>query len=282
MPTNAITLSQAQQQAQTQGLDRLDAQMLLLLALGRDPNDRAWLVSHDQDELPPDAGRRLSDTVKRRLSGEPLAYIEGSKAFFGLRIQVDPRVLVPRPDTETLVEWALACLAPSPAPAGFLDLGTGSGAIALAVKSPSPTTAVTATDASADALAVASANAERLGLEVALWQGSWLQAVAGQRFHVIASNPPYIADEDDHLPALTHEPISALTAGHDGLNDLRDLVASAPDALHPQGWLLLEHGHDQAPAVRELLSSRGFQQVQSRTDLAGIERCSGGQWPQQR
>jgi release factor glutamine methyltransferase len=282
MPTKAVTLGQALKQTQAQGLERLDAQMLLLLALQRDPNDRAWLMSHDQDVLSAEAGRRLGETVRRRLSGEPLAYIEGSKAFFGLRLQVDSRVLVPRPDTETLVEWTLECLLRVPVPATFLDLGTGSGAIALAVKSRSPATCVTATDASVGALAVAGSNAERLGLDVTFRQGSWLNAVVGQHFHVIASNPPYIAEQDDHLPALAHEPISALTAGQDGLNDLRDLVATAPEALQAQGWLLLEHGHDQAPAVRALLSDRGFQQVQSRADLAGIERCSGGQWPQGR
>lgn len=282
MKTKAVTLGQALQHTQTRGLDRLDAQMLMLLALQRNPNDRAWLMSHDQDVLSPEAERHLDAYVKRRLSGEPMAYIEGAKAFFGLSLRVDSRVLVPRPDTETLVEWTLECLQRCPAPAAFLDLGTGSGAIALSVKSHSPTTRVTATDASTDALDVASSNAERLGLDVTFLRGSWLNAVVGQHFHLIASNPPYIAEADVHLPALAHEPISALTAGRDGLNDLRDLVSTAPEALASQGWLLLEHGHDQASAVRALLSARGFQHVQSRTDLAGIERCSGGQWPQGR
>lgn len=282
MQPKVITLGIALQQAQAQGLERLDAQMLLLFALHRDPNDRAWLLTHDHDPLPADAASRLNDAVRRRAAGEPLAYIEGTKEFFGLRLFVDHRVLVPRPDTETLVEWTLELLAQAPTPADCLDLGTGSGAIALAVKSQSTTTCVTATDASADALVVARANAERLGLPVTFRQGSWLQAVAGERYHVIASNPPYIAEGDHHLPGLVHEPISALTAGQDGLSDLRDLVSAAPDALHPGGWLLLEHGHDHAAAVRALLSAKGFEQVLSRTDLAGIERCSGGQWPHRR
>jgi release factor glutamine methyltransferase len=277
-----LTLREAQRQTQALGLERLDAQMLLLLALDRDPNDRAWLLSHDQDPLPSAAATRLIEMSQRRLSGEPLAYIQGEKSFFGLRLQVDARVLVPRPDTEALVEWSLEALKRCPPRPHFLDLGTGSGAIALAVKSQQAATQVTATDASADALAVASANAQRLALAVTFKQGPWLQAVAGERFHVIASNPPYIAEGDHHLPALSHEPITALTAGADGLEDLRTLIATAPDALEDGGWLLLEHGHDQAQTVRDLLSVRGFEQVNSRIDLAGIERCSGGQWSKRR
>ncbi len=277
-----MTLIDALKQAATAGLDRLDAQMLLLLALGRDMNDRAWLLAHDTDPLPADAADRCADLVRRRLAGEPVAYLAGTKAFFGLDLQVDPRVLVPRPDTETLVQWVLDLLAPPPAQARFLDLGTGSGAIALAVKAQRPDVAVTATDASAEALTVARANAERLGLAVSFHQGSWLDAVPGQHFDLIASNPPYIAEGDPHLQALEHEPISALTAGADGLDDLRTIIARAHHALHPGGWLLLEHGHDQAPAVRDLLEQHGFEAVGSRTDLAGIERCSGARWPQQR
>lgn len=280
--TQTTTLAQALRQTQAQGLERLDAQMLLLLALEQDPNDRAWLLRHDQDPLTPAAGLRLEQITQRRIKGEPLAYIQGERAFFGLSLKVDARVLVPRPDTEALVEWSLEALAQSPDQPRFLDLGTGSGAIALAVKNQQPATQVTATDASADALAVANGNADRLGLEVTFKQGQWLQAVAGDRFHVIASNPPYIAEGDHHLPALTHEPISALTAGADGLDDIRALIATAPESLEPGGWLLLEHGHDQAQAVRHLLSARGFEQVSSRTDLAGIERCSGGEWPKRR
>lgn len=277
-----LTLREVLTQAQEQGLDRLDAQMLLLLALGRDMNHRAWLLAHDTDPMPSDAAGRCADLVRRRLAGEPVAYLAGEKAFFGLRLQVDARVLVPRPDTETLVQWALDALPPAPAAARLLDLGTGSGAIALAVASQRPDVAVTATDASAGALAVARANAGRLGLAVDFHQGPWLTAVSGERFDLIVSNPPYIAEGDRHLAALTHEPITALTAGPDGLDDIRTIVAQSPAALVPGGWLLLEHGHDQAAAVRALLRQQGFDQVGSRTDLAGIQRCSGGHWPQRR
>ncbi|WP_310567258.1 peptide chain release factor N(5)-glutamine methyltransferase [Hydrogenophaga sp.] len=274
------TLQDILRQASAAGLDRLDAQMLLLHALGRSPHDRAWLIAHDGDPLPPAISNRWSELLQRRLAGEPVAYLLGEKAFGGLTLQVDARVLVPRPDTEALVEWALDALPPSGSDAPrLLDLGTGSGAIALTVASRRPDVQITATDASADALVVAQANAQRLDLPVRFAHGAWLAAVPGERFDVIASNPPYIAEGDHHLAALTHEPISALTAGPDGLDDLRQIVAQAPDALHPGGWLLLEHGHDQAAAVRALLAAHGFDAVGSRNDLAGIERCSGGRWP---
>lgn len=274
------TLQDALQHATSAGLDRLDAQMLLLHALGRSPHDRAWLIAHDSDPLPPEAINRWQTLLQRRLAGEPVAYLLGEKAFAGLDLRVDARVLVPRPDTEVLVQWALDALPPAGAGApSLLDLGTGSGAIALAVAARRADVAVTATDASAEALTVAQANAQRLGLPVRFAHGPWLAAVPGERFDVIASNPPYIAEGDPHLADLGHEPIGALTAGPDGLDDVRQIVAQAPNALNPGGWLLLEHGHDQAAAVRALLAARGFQSVASRHDLAGIERCSGGFWP---
>jgi release factor glutamine methyltransferase len=220
----------------------------------------------------------------RRAAGEPLAYIVGSKEFFGLALQVDARVLVPRPDTETLVNWALEVLQFPNVPAApeILDLGTGSGAIALAIAHSLKTAGrrghVVAVDASADALAVARDNATRLCLDLDFIQSHWLEEVSGH-FHLIVSNPPYIASADPHLDALTHEPLAALAAGQDGLDDIREIVQQAPSSLLPGGWLLLEHGYDQAAAVRELLASEGFEQVQSRLDLAGIERCSGGLWP---
>ncbi|MDP2072658.1 peptide chain release factor N(5)-glutamine methyltransferase [Hydrogenophaga sp.] len=264
------------------GLDRLDAQMLLLLALQRSPHDRAWLVAHDGDALPADAAARLAVLVGRRQRGEPMAYLRGDQEFFGLQLQVDRRVLVPRPDTETLVNWALEKVDDANDAVRVLDLGTGSGAIALAIASQRPTASVSATDASDDALAVARSNAQRLGLSVRFHAGSWLDAVPGQRFEAIVTNPPYIAEHDPHLAALTHEPLSALTAGADGLSDIRTIVADAPHALVSGGWLLIEHGFDQAEVVRGLLQAAGFEQVSSRTDLAAIERCSGGQWPQRR
>ena len=279
---NPLTITQALMQAQSRGLDRLDAQLLMLHALARAAHDRAWLLAHDGNFMTPAELATFETAAQRRASGEPVAYITGHKEFFGLDVQVDARVLVPRPDTETLVEWALDVLAAMDAPGlAALDLGTGSGAIALALKHTRPALTVHATDASPAALLVAQANAQRLKLDVTFSQGSWLAALpeAGQRFHVIASNPPYIASLDAHLAALTHEPLQALASGHDGLADIRTIIAQARDHLHPGGWLLLEHGYDQAMAVRQLLLKAGFEAVQSRQDLSGIERCSGGRAP---
>ncbi len=271
-----ITLAQSLHRAQTLGLTRIDAQVLHLHALGRDPHDRAWLLAHDSDALPADVTLRLDDLLRRRLTGEPIAYLTGFKEFFGLNLQVDSRVLDPRPDTEILVEWALELLPPD-APQRVLDLGTGSGAVALAVQHMRPACTVTAVDASAKALAVASANAQRLNLPVQCVLSHWMDAVPGP-FELIVSNPPYVADGDPHLTALTHEPLSALTSGPDGLQDIRQIIAKAPTRLAPGGWLLLEHGWDQAVQVQDLLRQRGFSHVQSRKDLAGMDRCSGGQW----
>jgi release factor glutamine methyltransferase len=259
------------------GLERLDAQLLVLHVAGRPAHDRAWLLAHDTDTLPASALESLNALASRRLQGEPVAYLTGRKEFYGLNLAVDARVLVPRPDTETLVDWALQVL---PASASVVDLGTGSGAIALALKHTRPALQVHAVDFSGDALAVARGNAQRLQLDVQFSQGSWLSGVAG-RFHAIVSNPPYIRDDDEHMPALVHEPRQALTAGADGLDDIRTIVHQAPAHLLPGGWLLLEHGYDQATDVRALLEAAGFVSVQSRQDLAGIERCSGGQWPTQ-
>lgn len=269
-----MNIAQSLQRAQTLGLARIDAQLLHLTALGRDPHDRAWLLAHDSDALPEDVAQRLDDWLRRRLAGEPIAYITGFKAFFGLNLQVDARVLDPRPDTEILVEWALELLPPN-TPHRVLDLGTGSGAVALALQHQRPACAVTAVDASADALAVASANAQRLQLPVQCVQSHWMDELPGP-FELIVSNPPYVADGDPHLSALTHEPLSALTSGADGLDDIRLIIAQAPSRLCHGGWLLLEHGWDQAPAVQALLREAGFVQVQSRRDLGGIERCTGG------
>jgi release factor glutamine methyltransferase len=281
-----LAIAAALQQAQQQGLDRLDAQMLLLFSLDRDPHQRAWLAAHDDHLLTEEQRRRFEQLTQRRLKGEPLPYLTGTKEFFGLTLKVDSRVLVPRPDTETLVHWALEVidtLLPSASgPVRTVDLGTGSGAFALAVKANRPQTQVWATDASPSALAVAQLNAEALGAAVSFRQGHWLSAVAGECFDLILSNPPYIETDDPHLVRLQHEPLSALVSGPDGLDDIRQLVATAPAHLRPGGWLLLEHGHDQAARVREQLVAAGFVNVASRTDLAGIERCSGGQWQEPR
>ena len=279
MTTAPSTVQHALTWAQTLGLPRLEAQMLLLHTLDRPLNDRAWLLMNDQSALEADTYQHFTHYVQRRLATEPVAYITGVKEFFGLHLQVDARVLDPRADTETLVEWTLSCLAETPAPQ-VVDLGTGSGAIALALKHSRPDARVHAVDASTDALTVAQANAAQLSLDVRFHTGSWLSPFdAGLKFDAIVSNPPYIASADVHLAALTHEPLSALASGTDGLNDLRVIVSQAGQHLQPGGWLLLEHGHDQAQAVQDLLSNAGFTQVQSHADLAGILRCSGGRWP---
>ena len=267
----------------TLGLDRLDAQLLLLHALGRPQDDRAWLLAHDTDALAPEAEARYIDFTRRRASGVPLAYVTGVREFYGLKLQVDARVLDPRPDTETLVDWALDCLRKQASPT-VVDLGTGSGAIALAIKAQRPDARVIAVDASTEALTVAQANAHQLGLAVQFLQGNWLEplreCVYGssphERAHLIVSNPPYIAEGDPHLMRLGHEPQQALTSGPDGLDAVRSIITQAPTHLLPGGWLLLEHGWDQAAAVRSLLLQGGAQQVHSRLDLADIERCSGG------
>ncbi len=271
------TLAQALAGAQACGLARTDAQLLLLHALGRPDARRAWLLAHDTDALDSDVQARFAALCQRRRDGEPVAYLTGSKGFYGLELQVDARVLDPRPDTEILVDWALEVLAPLSAPR-VLDLGTGSGAIALALQHQRPDARVSAVDASAGALAVARANAARLQLPVRFHQGHWLDGVRGP-WDAIVSNPPYIAASDPHLAALRHEPLQALASGADGLDDLRSIAAQAPARLAPGGWLLLEHGWDQARAVQALLCAAGFTAVQDRKDLAGIVRCSGGQWP---
>lgn len=272
-----MTVTQALAAALALGLDKLDAQLLLLHALGRHDGNRAWLLTHDQEALQPIDQTRFMALCRRRAAGEPLAYLRGHQEFHGLDLLVDPRVLIPRPDTETLVDWALDVLA-GHAGATVVDLGTGSGAIALALKHARPDLHLCAIDASSEALSVAQHNAQRLRLEVQFLQGCWLDGVP-DRFHVVVSNPPYIAAQDPHLGALGHEPQQALTSGAQGLDDLRHIIAQAPTHLEPNGWLLLEHGYDQAAMVRSLLVNQGFAHVQSRHDLSGIERCSGGRWP---
>jgi release factor glutamine methyltransferase len=287
------TVQVALLRAQKQGMAKIDARILLLHILNKPTTDLAWLVANDNNPISTLQADAYSALCARRRAGEPVAYIVGHKAFYGLKLAVDKRVLDPRDDTETLVDWALELLpdlvSPQPAPVStepvevpkkVLDLGTGSGAIALAIKSKRADVQVHATDASADALAVAQANAAKHKLPVQFHQGNWLAAIAavvGQKFDLIVSNPPYIAAADPHLAALTHEPLQALASGADGLDDIRQIIAQAPQHLNAGGWLLLEHGYDQAALVRELLEKSGFSQVSSRKDLADIERCSGGQ-----
>ena len=274
-----MTVADALHEAAASGLERLDAQLLLLHALDRLASDRAWLVAHDQDLLDSEAHERFAAACDRRLGGAPVAYLVGRKEFFGLDLLVDARVLVPRPETETLVSWALELLAGRAAPL-VIDLGTGSGAIALAICAQRPDARVLGIDTSAGALEVARGNAQRLGLRAEFLQGSWLEGSPGGA-DLILSNPPYIAEGDPHLAALAHEPRQALVAGAGGLADLQAIIDQAPARLAPGGWLLLEHGWDQAGSVRELLHGAGLSHIRSRQDLAGIERCSGGQYLEQ-
>ena len=281
-----VTIANSLSAARAAGLDRLDADLLLLHALDAavpgKALQRSWLLAHDGDLLTPTVHSHFQQLTQRRCTGEPLAYIVGRKEFFGLDLKVDPRVLVPRPDTEALVEWALACLDElllrQPGEAlRLLDLGTGSGAIALAIKQGRPQVAVDAVDASGDALTLARGNASELGLDLQWLQGSWFEPVR-QRYHVIVSNPPYILDADPHLPDLTFEPIAALPSGPDGLHDIRQIITGAAGHLTPGGWLLLEHGFDQGPQVKDLLQAAGLQNIAARLDLGGHWRCTGGQW----
>ena len=267
-----VTIADALKAAQALGLDRLEAQLLLLHALGKSHTERGWLLAHDLDELPVSTEAVFLALAMRRMANEPLAYLTGQVEFFGLGLVVEARVLVPRPDTETLVDWALDVLRPN---GRVIDLGTGSGAVALALKHARVDAHVSAVDFSADALTVARANARALQLDINFSQGSWLDGAIG-KFDVIASNPPYIAAYDAHLLKLTHEPQLALVSGADGLDDIRNIIAQAPGHLSAGGWLLLEHGYDQAERVRALLTHAGLQSVQSRRDLSAVERCSGG------
>jgi release factor glutamine methyltransferase len=262
-----------------QGLARIDTQMLMLHACGRSEQDRAWLITHDQDEASAVQLAAWQAALKRRLAGEPVAYILGHKEFYGLRLTITADVLDPRDDTETLVDWALERI-PKDKPFKVLDLGTGSGAVALAISKQRPLTQVTATDASAPALAVAKTNADALNLRVRFvladpHDANWFSKIGDERFDLIVSNPPYIAEGDAHLAALHHEPAMALTSGTDGLNAIRSISAHAKSHLLPSGWLLLEHGYDQASAVTQMLGAHDFQQIATRQDLGGVDRCTG-------
>ena len=236
---------------------------------------RVALITQAERALTSEEAGTLAGLVQRRLDGEPIAYIVGEREFFGLPFRVSPAVLIPRPDTELIVELALTRLAPR---ARLLDMGTGSGAIAVALAHTRPDATVTALDVSEAALDIAQANAAANGARVRFLRSDWYAALGEERFDLIASNPPYIASGDRHLGEgdLRFEPTGALTDHADGLSALRIIVDGACAHLEPGGWLLLEHGYDQAEAVRALLAARGFTEVQSWRDLAGIERVSGG------
>jgi len=257
------------------GEARIEVQMLLRSVL---KVSRAWLLAHPERELDEAEDAVYRALLQRRLAGEPMAHILGEREFFGLNLKVTPATLIPRPETELLVELALERL-PQQNGIHVLDLGTGTGAIALAIAHARPDVAVVAVDVSAAALAVARENAQRLELHNVSFQHSdWFSALAGQRFDLIVSNPPYIAEADPHLKRgdLRFEPLDALASGPDGLDDIRHIVTRACAHILPSGWLLLEHGYDQAAAVRRILQQEGYMEVFSAHDLAGIERVSGG------
>jgi release factor glutamine methyltransferase len=271
------TVREALAQARALGVDRLDAQCLVGHVLKR---DRAWLLAHDDEALEEALAVALTALQRRRAAGEPLAYLVGEREFHGLTLRVTRDVLVPRPDTETLVDWAIELLDGELAPVEgprVIDLGTGSGAIALAVKHACPRAEVHASDLSDAALAVARQNGERLGLSVTWHTGPWWSAAPGGRFDLALANPPYVAPGDPHLAALTHEPGSALVpAGDtgDGLADIERIVSGASAHLNPGAWLLVEHGFDQADAVRQCLQRAGLEGARTRADLAGQSRVS--------
>jgi len=255
----------------------LDARVLLCHVLGKPPT---WLYAWPDAELDPDQQAAFDDLLARRAAGAPVAHLTGQREFWGLAFKVSPATLTPRPDTELLVETTLALGGDRPA-LRLLDLGTGSGAIALAIAHERPGWRITASDASAAALALAADNAAALGLWIRLLPGHWFDALpAGERFDLIVSNPPYVCDADPHLSLgdVAHEPLSALTAGTDGLDDLRHIVAQAPAWLTAGGWLAVEHGRDQGEAVRRLFSAAGFSRVATRQDLGNRDRVTLGQY----
>ncbi len=288
-------------QLKAQGIDvesaKIEAQLLLQHVLNI---NRAWLVAHENDALEANIYEALRAAIKRRLDGEPIAYILGIREFYGLNLKVTPATLIPRPDTETLVEAALTKIPSEPSfrrksessdfttldsdfrrndTLKILDLGTGTGAIGLAIAKHRPNALVTAVDASQAALDVAIENAQNLNIKnVNFIFSDWFSALKNQKFDVIVSNPPYIEQNDAHLTQgdLPWEPISALVAGHDGLDDIRHIIQIAPQHLNPHGRLLLEHGYNQAERVADLLTQAGFSEISHVQDLAGIQRVTQG------
>jgi release factor glutamine methyltransferase len=268
-----LTVAAAIDDARRLGVARLDAELMLARIVDR---PRTWLIAHDDASLLGPQAAQWRAWLERRADGEPLAYLLGEKEFSGLLLGVSADVLVPRPETELLVDWVDALCRRGHAVASVVDLGTGSGAIALAIKSAHPRCAVAATDVSAAALRVAHANALRHSLPIELIESSWWHGLAGRRFDVVVSNPPYIAEDDQALGFLRHEPAAALTPGGNGLGALAGIVDGAMGHLHRDGWLVLEHGFDQGPAVRSMLQRAGFDLIETRRDLAGRERATGG------
>lgn len=278
----------AQSLTSISGLPRLEARMLLEMVLCK---PREWLLAHDTDPLAPEAAAQFLTLAAQRRQGTPMAHLVGHREFMGHRLSVSADVLIPRPETELLVEMALQSLEdcakrslPSPATdngagCSLLDLGTGSGAVAISVALACPTARVVATDLSETALVLAQHNAHQLSASVQFWQGNWYEALPAEgRFDVIVSNPPYIALNDPHLAQgdLRFEPAGALTDGADGLTALRQIISGAPPHLIAGGWLWLEHGYEQGEEVAQLLLKAGFNAVQTKQDLAGLPRITGG------
>ena len=270
-------LLQAKQQLEQSGSDsaRLDAEILLGYALDK---NRTWLYTHSDYALSDVEFESLNGLLEKRIAGQPIAHLVGERDFWSLTLEVNASTLIPRPDTETLVEWALEL--PLLANARVLDLGAGTGAIALALASEQPSWQVIGVDKSDDAVQLALNNAQKNQLQQVEFKSSdWFEQVAGS-FDLIVSNPPYIDGQDPHLQQgdVRFEPISALVAEQQGLADIVHIIDQAPHYLRDQAWLLIEHGYQQAEQVRELLKDKGFQQVETREDLGGQPRISGGQW----
>ncbi len=256
-------------------IDPLDARVLLQAALGV---SHAYLAAHPEQAVSGEPLARYLALAARRAAGEPVPYLTGAREFFSLEFKVTPAVLIPRPETELLVELALERI-PQDASCRVLDLGSGSGCIAISIARHRPQARVTATDRARDALDIAAENARALGVtNIGFEQGDWFAAIGSARFDVIVSNPPYIAEGDPHLARgdVRFEPVAALTAGADGLACIRDIVGGAGAHLAAGGWLLFEHGWDQAEPCRALLQAAGFSAIRSWQDVAGIERVSGG------
>ena len=274
LPVSYQTIAQALDSAR---LDPIDARALLRHVLGVSD---AYLIAHSSQVLTEAQSELFAALAARRGAGEPVAYIVGAREFFSLEFKVTPAVLIPRPESEMLVEFALEHIVPDRAQR-VLELGTGSGCIAISIAKYRPSARVVAAEHSTAALAVARENAQRHGVtNLELMQSDWFSALAGQCFDLIVANPPYVATGDPHLAQgdLRFEPAAALVAGADGLACIRLIIAAAPQYLNGGGWLAFEHGYDQAARCRELLARAGFKERFSRTDLAGIERVSGGKW----
>ena len=278
--TASTTIAEALARAKALGLELLDAQVLLAHCLAC---SRSHLIAHAEVKLAASDQKKFDLYASRRARGEPLAYLIGEKEFHGLTLLVSPSVLIPRPETEHLVDWGIEILQAFQGRAvrpRVIDLGTGSGAIGLAIKHAFPAACVEAVEISAEALRMANANGARLGLDVSFYASDWWAVVASAHaYHLAVCNPPYLAGNDPHLSALFAEPQSALTTGGQGHESASDVIRGAPAHLQPGGWLLMEHGFDQADFIRRLFHEQGFVQIQTRVDLAGRERCTGARLP---